>query len=177
MGNEGCGQSVTALLCCFFLHTLLPCSVGPLHGPQFLRGTSTCAGRGPPRLQRGCLLQWGPLQGLQGISALCLEHLLSSSFLPWCLQGCFSHFFSLLLTARQYVLSFLTRVFPEAPPSCLRGSAVPCGGFVGANWNWGSPGLSSQRSPLQHWPPPPCPTLPHKPNTMPNKSSKFDIKD
>lgn len=176
MGSGGCGQSVTAPLCRFFLHTLLPCSMGPLRGPQFLQGTSTCVAGA----LHGCSVDTcssGVLsKGCRGISAPCLEHLLSSSFLPWCLKGCFSHIFSLLLTAMQYVLSFLTHAFPEAPPSCLRGSAVPCGGFVGANWNWGSPGLSSQRSPLQHWPPPPRPTLPHKPNTMPDKSSKFDIK-
>ena len=98
-------------------------------------------------------------RGCSGISAPCLEHLLPS-FLPWCLKGCFSHFFSLLLTAVQYVLSFFTHAFFEVPPSCLRGSAVPCGGFVGVNWNWGSPGLS-QRPPLQHWSPAqPCHTNP-----------------
>lgn len=136
MGNGGCDQSVTAPLCHAFLHELLPCcSLGPLHRPQFLRGISTCSGRGPPWLQCGYLLQWDPLQGLQGnlcsmpgaplpllLHTLVLEGLFLTLFFPYSSQLCSTFFF----------FSFLTHAFPEVPPSCLRGSAVPCREIMGA---------------------------------------------
>ena len=92
-------------------------------------------------------------KGCRGISALATgapPPLFVHS--PWCLQGCLSHWFSSLLTLLQDVLNFLKHFFPEAPPSWLRGSVMPSGGSVGANWKWlclawGSPGLSSQRPP------------------------------
>lgn len=114
--------------------------MGPLHWLQLLWGTSTCSG--------GLLHGWsvdtcssGVLsRACREIFAPCLEHLFPSFFLPWCLKGCVSPFFF------PCSLCFLTHIFPEMPSSCLRGSAVPCGTFVGANWNrlcqaQGSPSL------------------------------------
>lgn len=72
------------------------------------------------------------------ISALWMEHLL---LLTLVLEGLFLSL-ALLLTAVQYVLFSLAYAFPTVPPARLRGSAVPCGGFIGASGDWGSPGIS-----------------------------------
>lgn len=71
------------------------------------------------------------------ISALWMEHLL---LLTLVLEGLFLSL-ALPLTAVQYVLFSLAHAFPTVPPARLRGSAVPCAGFIGASWDWGSPGI------------------------------------
>lgn len=134
--NGGCGQSVTAPFCLFFPCTLLPCfSIGPLHRLQSFRINLLWPGVFH-RLQYGCLLCCGlsmgcrvmpdstsPLQGLQGFPGAPLS-------LMWVLAGLFLTVFPSLLGS---VLPFLTYVFPEAPPSWLRASALPCLGSVGAS--------------------------------------------
>lgn len=102
-----------------------------------------------------CLLQyrWSRSSvGHRAIFAVAPWSTASSSFfsdlgLPFAL---FHSFCSLLLFLWCF-LPFLKHISPEVPPSCLRGSAIPCGESVGAVWNllcltWGSPGLLSHPS-------------------------------
>jgi len=63
-----------------------------------------------------------------------------------------SHTFLLTLPGSTFL--FLEYIATETLPSQLLGSAVPCRRSVGAVWNWlcpaqDTPGLSSQRPPLQ----------------------------
>ena len=123
-------------------------------GRTSFRKYSSCSSVVLPELQCGYhLLHHGPSHGCKGNSApvpgappplllslrrsyLCVSLLSPPPLSAWCL------------------LPFLKYAFPEAPPSWLLGSAVPCCGSIGASWNrlcpaQGSPGLSSQRLPLQ----------------------------
>lgn len=123
----GCGQSITAPLYCSFLLTLFLCStMGPYHGLQSFRinllhhGLSTgCSSfkEYPPTLawsSMGCNVDiWStavlsvgsretaaPWTSLPWASALVPGvPLLLLCLSAWCSQGCFSHFFSLVLTA------------------------------------------------------------------------------
>lgn len=132
--------------------------VGVSNGCGFLQGTSTCSGVGSftacsVHIYSGLVLSMG--------------HSTTTCFTAIFCTGCremsapasgepLSH----LGACRVFLIffffpSFLKYTFPEAPPCWLRGSAVLCGGVVGAGWNhmgpaWGSPGLSTQRSPCSH---------------------------
>lgn len=80
-----------------------------------------------------------------GISAQHLEHNLFFFLLwPCWLQGCFSSFFSSLLTAG----AVFSPILPEATPALLMGSVVSMTVSIGADWEWmcaawSSSGLSS----------------------------------
>lgn len=107
----------------------------------------------PGHSPRAAGAHWSPWSspGAAGQSHLqCPECLLSSFFtVLCCLQSCLPHCFSSFLTLLCGILPFLTHFFPEGPPGWLWGSALPCGGVVGAVWScrglaWGSSGCSSQ---------------------------------
>lgn len=89
---------------------------------------------------------WGP----PGAVVLHQHLLRSSSDLG--VPSAVSHSFVLPPLPAQHFLPFLKYVFSEVTLSCLRSSAVPCGGCVGTGWNCpcpacSSPSTSSQRPP------------------------------
>ena len=66
--------------------------------------------------------------------------------LPWSTSSSFPLLFSPPLPLWCF-LPFLKQVFTEAPPSWLTGSAVPCGWFAEAGWNWLCPAQAALASP------------------------------
>ena len=90
----------------------------------------------------------GLLQELQG--TFCWGTCSTSSppaALPSGLAGLFLTLFFPHSSLPGSVLPFLTHVFPKAPPSWLRGSAVPCGGSSGASWSQLEPVVSGLGQP------------------------------
>jgi len=95
-------------------------------------------------------LAW--IHGPQSLGKVCsaMEHLLLL-LQPFVFSAISSPLLCVPFSSIPCFLHFLKYAFPEAPPSWLRGSAVPSAGLVGAGWNppcpaQGSPGFS-QRPP------------------------------
>lgn len=157
MGIGGCGQPMTAPLFLSYLRALFPFSIaGPSHGLQSFRINLLRCG-----ISMGCSSfracppspAWSP-PGAAGESLLgCLENLLCSSFSDFSVCRAVSHTFSPCSSLPGSVLHFLTQAFHRVPPSCLRGSAVPYGGWVGAVWNWL---CLAPQPPASTWAPAPC---------------------
>lgn len=131
--------SITAPLCLLLpLHMFPQLQCGPLHGlPSF----------------RINLLHCELSMSHRGISAR--VHGTPPPALTLVLAGLFLTHFSSLLSACMAFLPFLMCVFPEVPPFCLRGSAVPRGGSLVAGCAWHGAAPTSPRRlpcslPCQH---------------------------
>jgi len=133
----GCGHPVTAPCSRSFLLTLILCSsVVFCMGFSFLQSMPICSSVGS---FTGCMKiptsPWSSPQAAGESLFRLLDHLIHLLLLsPCCPQGSSSHSFppSSLPCS---VLPFLKPVFPEVPPSSLRGSAVSCGGSARDSWN------------------------------------------
>lgn len=163
MGNGGYGQSIAAPFCRSFLLTLFLCSCVGSPGLQLPSGVFTCSGVG---FTTGCStdicsttvssIGCPTMVSSKGrlLGNLCSSAPNSSSFCPHLgVRRAVSHTFFSLILFYSFFLPFLKPLFLEVPLFWLRGSAMPCGRWVGAGWNHpcparGSPGPSSQ-SPLQ----------------------------
>lgn len=117
-------------------------------GPPGTVGWISAPAQSSPWTAGHLLLRCGLLQGLQGsvCSGTCYI-LLLFQLSP---QGCFSHIFP-HSSLPGSILPFFKYIFLKAPSPWLQGSAMPCGGAIGAGWNGlcpaqSSPGHSSQRS-------------------------------
>ena len=168
MRNAGCGWSITAAFCFSFLLTHFPCSnIGSPKAavlqdepaPVWILPTGCSSIRAyptlvwsPPWVQCGYLLHHGLSRGCEEIPAPVPG---APPPLPPLTSIVAGLFLALLPSLLSSFLPFLTHIFPEAPPSWLRGSAMSCGWSAGAgcDWlflTWGSPSISSQRWPCSH---------------------------
>jgi len=106
------------------------------HPPAPAWGSPWAAGGDLLRgLQGHSLPHHALLHGLQGNLLWSLEHLLPLLLhWPWCLQSCFSHIFSFLLSAAKCCYAGFfplpNYVIPEALPGSLMGSALASSGSV-----------------------------------------------
>lgn len=161
MGNGGCGQSITAPLCCPFLLSLFPCSsVGcpwdsvPSRNTQLLQpigcSMDVCSGM-------------VSLRAVEESMLCCLKHLLPH-FSDLVAHRIFSFSPSHSLLCSWGVLPFLKRFQQRHHHLAWGAQLCPAvGGW--SHWNrlcpaWNSPSLSSQRLPAAHaaraWAPAPC---------------------
>lgn len=100
----------------------------------------------------------------QGVSSSCSETSALASVAPLptpSLTLASTRWFSSLLSTSTASFATSYPCFPKGAHKWLRGSAVPCGGFIGADWNqlcpaWGSPDLLRQGPPCS---PPHCQLL------------------
>lgn len=89
------------------------------------------------------LLQHRVLHGLQRNICSGIWSTSSSSFSNFGVCTAVSHLFSLFLCLCGIFCPSLENIFPEASLSRLLGSVIPCGGFIGDNWNWLCPAQGS----------------------------------
>lgn len=116
----GCGQSLRATLCCFFLLLF------PLFQCGLFMGHRSFREHPPPSL-------WGFQHAAVWISAP-LSSVSYPSFSPWFLKGCFSNFLNFPPPpppqTPENSLLFLTYILPEVPPALLVCSAVSAVGLL-----------------------------------------------
>jgi len=139
---EGCGKSITVLLCCSFLLTVFSYFSVRLPWAALLQETSVRSSMAsfPSALMWTSAPSWSSPQAAEEPLLWNPEHLLAFlSLSPWCLQGCFFHIVFSVLSLNSCTAGFLPfakYIYPEMPPSWLRGSAVSCSGSTRVCWSW-----------------------------------------
>lgn len=107
-------------------HFILPLCASS-HGLQLLQSIPTCS-------SMGFFTDWR-LGTCSGVGSAVGESLLLPSALTSAPTSCYPRFFPYFPLSGN-VFAFLTHALPEAPPSWLLSSAVPCSGSIGTSCVW-----------------------------------------